>query len=110
VSSSSSCDSCAGTGMNSMGLATPTSADPVDGEGHVVAADESPGASPSWWSTTCLGQADDRVLHAVVGRILTGGDGGERMGTEETMTGNVRGVRRSAIKEGQHRPKSPRVG
>jgi hypothetical protein len=58
--SRSSCDSCADTGMKSMGLARPTCADPVDGEGHVLATEQSPGASPAWWSTTTsLVQADD---------------------------------------------------
>jgi hypothetical protein len=40
-----------------------------------VAADESLGASSSWWSTTSLAQANGRVLYSVVGRVLTGGDG-----------------------------------
>jgi hypothetical protein len=45
--SRSSCDSCADTGMNSMGLVRPTCVDSVNGEGHVVAAEESRGASPA---------------------------------------------------------------
>jgi hypothetical protein len=64
--SRSSCDSCADTGMNSMGLARPTcGVDSDDGEGHVVAAEESRGASPAWSTTTTLGQADGGVLYFV---------------------------------------------